>query len=66
MVWASSGSVRAGHDVERLNDKAGTIKVRQREEGQAKGKARREAGDAHGTKHKSGGVLVMSNFNGKC
>lgn len=38
MVQASSGSVRAGHDVERLNDKAGTIKARQREEGQAKGK----------------------------
>lgn len=38
MVRASSGSVRAGHDVERLNDKAGTIKARQREEGQAKGK----------------------------
>lgn len=66
MVWASSGSVRAGHDVEILNDKAGTIKARQCEEGEAKGKARRGAGDAHGTKHKSRGVLVMSNFSGKC
>lgn len=64
--WASSGSVGAGHDIEWPNDKARTIKERQHEEGQAKGKARRAAGDVHGTKHKSRGVLVMSNFSGKC